>query len=357
MVRIKDPRELEVEELRQLGLDIAPVVHELINPVYAAYLFSIYRSINKKWPTRKGLYAGSGADLSSFLLSTNADEGYFVDISEFEPEEFMVSLDEWDTIETTDLAAKYKYEKYDWSFGVSAEPEDDDNYPHAAEKFVLELKLLGVPQESIELETLSDGQKVYKLSFDWAYPYEDVKKREIYLIHGNITDPENITHPRSFSPTLAQLLGVPYHPRAMDRFRKNRMPFLERQYFDFYFQKAGYYIARDYRTFMNQVIIPSLVDHGLLITDDHYRNDLYQEVFYVARSTFLDTPRELIGVDTITHHHTTDMITLEKILSEQEEKEIREYTYAREGVVGYGKVLTVREIIKEKSDRVVLIAA
>jgi selenocysteine lyase/cysteine desulfurase/tetratricopeptide (TPR) repeat protein len=224
-------------EFAKIG-DGRPVKKGLLGSVFVLHDMAVKNVVNPDNKLLVGVYGGSGADVSNFLLSTNAEVGYFVD-SGYGPD----NAEKFETV-----ADKYKDSKRRLGYAHVG----NIRYRYF-EAIIAELEAIGVSQADIEsikakkqIYIDSDGNAV--IEFDWAYPGEEPKRRKIYLVKANIADVS--TYPEFLNEVLSG--GI-----------------------DLYYQRAGMEIASEYEKFINK-ITSSLKAGGYLITDSYTSEPIYE---------------------------------------------------------------------------------
>lgn len=227
------------ELAERFGLDARVIGSRLLHPSYVCYYMALRQILNPKNEEGKiGIYAGAGADISCFLLATNASRGVFIDqkIDSDHLRQMVEDLPAWNNLEGNADMRQYAEDKYRLGFSRST----PSSGLSCKEKAILfELKGLGVERESIRvISNRSDG--VERIRFFWNYPRTKKKlKREI------IYSGRDITRPGSYPAALTGLAGR----------------------LDFYFQKAALTVPFHYKEFL-PVIVLYLRDKGFLITND-----------------------------------------------------------------------------------------
>lgn len=345
LMNIKKYDQMPRDELTVLGLDIPVVLNGLMHPVYAAYLGEIKAIANSESSDFTALYGGSGADISSFLHATNATTGVFVDSSGFDMERFNEMLEQWDDIPTDEILRTYRTKKFkNWFAGSGQEGFRGS----IALALAGELHALGVKRESIHLTSLSERDKVCQIQFSWGYPGEEAKTRTLYFAGGDIACPQD------YSPTLAKLLGVTLPKRGWGMYGQPDVADVPTLKFDTYFQRAGVTIATMYRSFIPQVVVPAMKKRAFFLTDDRFRNDDGEEGVIIERSPFFDE-QTLPDIRNMTQHVPKTFTDIADILFDYESSWRIGEDY--DGVYGYGRIISVREIEKNDIENPVFFAA
>lgn len=243
--------ERELEAVEELGLDMRPIERSFLNARNVGHDMAIKQVINPDDQERTAVYAGSGADWSNFILSTNATEAYFIDREEVRAYELERALIEWDTIDAgkgkgymPGQMQEYRDKKYRQGFGVSG-----DKYrfmPYYIEyKIMYELKVMGVKKkrsdgtDNIKITQDPKGKTV-TITFDWAYAGETEREYAITFIQAEITRPKD-------------------YPKALVNVLNNGI--------DIYYQRAPLAIAGKYKKFLGE-IASCVYEGGYLVTDD-----------------------------------------------------------------------------------------
>ncbi|MBI2119963.1 MAG: methyltransferase domain-containing protein, partial [Elusimicrobia bacterium] len=183
-----------------------------------------------------GLYAGAGADFSSFLLSTNVERAYFVSQEWINPLKLSRAIEDyWETISFTDKYSEYKKEN-----GYSLFDRMGDIH----KRIVQELKGLGVRKETIEV---TDVEGNTTISFLWTYPGTNVERRySITYIKKDITKiskPGTLNTNSLLYKVLDQGIDI-YYQRAGMQIELNYFKFLWRV--GFALKLGGYVISDDF---------------------------------------------------------------------------------------------------------------
>ncbi|MBU4376846.1 MAG: hypothetical protein KKD29_05130, partial [Candidatus Omnitrophica bacterium] len=211
--------------------------YPILQPAYVGHDIGVCNVVNPNHEAGKvALYGGAGTDISNFLLSMDATEGYFLDALPVSTAELKSYLTDWDYIGLEEDDSTYYVSKWGEGFG---------RYSYFSEKiewFILaELKALGVKKEDISIEITAEGSA--RLRFKWAYPGYAEKEYSITFIHI-----EDITSPAGYPRELNDVLldgGI-----------------------DIYYQRAGQSMPEFYHDFMPR-IGTALRIGGYCITSDY----------------------------------------------------------------------------------------
>lgn len=214
----------------------------ILEEEYMLYDIAVKRIVN---PDNKegliALYGGSGADISNFLLATNADEGYFVDDITVSQDKLKQALADWDNVVFDDWYTTYKHRR---GYGEYTTMRQQDIH----RCIVKELKAMGVDKESIKFPDTEDGPDKdgsFQITFRWTYPGSGLERTyKITFIKANITKPAE--YPDSLNKVLNRKI-------------------------DIYYQRAGMDIASDYNKFIDR-IARALKRGGALIADSFETN-------------------------------------------------------------------------------------
>jgi len=208
-------------------VDARPVNSGLLAVAFVGHDMAVKEKVNPNSMPLVGIYGGAAVDVSNFLLSTNATEGYFVDYN------YGVEIPEAASVK------EYLARKYVDGYG-------GDNLLQGLyfEALIAELRATGVSEDEIrEIETKRDKyyhDGNFTISFHWAYPGEEPKLRVIQFIKGFIT-------------------GESIDNDPLDGILSKGI--------DFYYQRAGLYLPGKYETFIDK-IATSLNPEGFLILDN-----------------------------------------------------------------------------------------
>lgn len=238
-------RSIEEEPLPPNGPSGARVSTDpVLSEPFIEYARAIRGQVNPAGRPLKAVYGGAGADAQSFLLATDAAEGYFVSrydgmtAADLARVNDLLAMTEKE-LESTDnlgrFAMLYRSDK-----GVNGFTNNEyvKMKPRVIGGLALELKALGVKRIEIDEEG-----GLPRISFDWKHPdAPQSARRSIVFADADVTDPS------AYPPALVA---------AVD------------SGFDVYYQRAGFTIARFYSTrpFMGH-LGERLRPGGFTITDD-----------------------------------------------------------------------------------------
>ncbi len=222
--------------------DFVVVRNRLLSENCAGYAIEMKKIVNPNDQPIVGIYGGSGADVSSFFLSTNATQGFFVDTTAVHRE----SLED-ESLKNSVLEVEYKTRKFESGYALSYASTGMTSIEF---KVITELKAIGVtrndiiilPKEFWERRFPDEHNKPVTIKFAWAYPGQEKKERTITFIDADITAP------LQFPGILKEVL---------------------QEGIDFYYQRAGYWIASRYEKFI-PFLLKGMKAGAFLLTDDHY---------------------------------------------------------------------------------------
>lgn len=238
------------------GFDARPVEAGLLHSIYIRHDMAVCRTLNPDHESRRAIYGGAGADLSNFLLSTDADEAYFVS--------------DYQGLTAGDLERLAEYRDYDterysiWKFKrgyangnfVSLNRADwpgdrSDDKERLLGALVFELSSLGVDLDSVRVDSDAGHPRI---RFAWNYAGRAPRDYAITFIDGDITALGKITD----SGPLPQ--GCPGKLREVVR-----------RGFDFYYQRAGMGIPTAYRDSPSfiETLYAGMRPGGYFATDDY----------------------------------------------------------------------------------------
>ena len=263
--------EARVDEEKPSGVRSAANASSAISEEEASFL-DYYKPIKNvvnpdDRDDKVALNVGSGADVKSFVFSTNVTKAYFVDQSPLDVRKFLLALKfhggsgagvrglrsaastagvflyllaELTSFQGAERSrdreniAAYEHKKKRLGFGTS----DSMKMDNIEVKIILELQELGAEIRSEDIAGNKDGS--VSLKFRWAYPGRKPREYAVTLISADITKPDR--YPQRLKDVLDQ--GI-----------------------DIYYQKAGYHMLEKPETFM-PLIASRIKPGGFSITDD-----------------------------------------------------------------------------------------
>ncbi|NTV29597.1 MAG: hypothetical protein HGA80_05910 [Candidatus Omnitrophica bacterium] len=142
-------------------VDLPAIKNNLLSKFYVGYAMAMKLVVNPDDRPMVGVYGGSGADISSFLLATNATNAFFVDktiVRESTLGKLLVEGVEgdWD-------ADSYKREKFEQGFATSG---DSTGLSMITLKIVTELAAMGIKPESVSIVPYNGYFELH--SDDWG---------------------------------------------------------------------------------------------------------------------------------------------------------------------------------------------
>ncbi len=171
-----------------LGLDARPTQFPLLHSLFVGIFRELQLVLNPNHaPGRIVVYGCAGADISGFLLSTDATEGYFIDQKKIASDMLRFWLTFWDTIEEIPDQS-YALEKFFAGYAGSYWGQGID---YVERNIIVELKAMGVQRKDIYVEQKNPDDPV-TLRFRWSHSGRaaDTKDYSIQFIQGDVTDPE-----------------------------------------------------------------------------------------------------------------------------------------------------------------------
>ena len=252
--------EARVDEEKPSGVRSAANASSAISEEEASFL-DYYKPIKNvvnpdDRDDKVALNVGSGADVKSFVFSTNVTKAYFVDQSPLDVRKFLLALKfhggsgagvrglrsaastagvflyllaELTSFQGAERSrdreniAAYEHKKKRLGFGTS----DSMKMDNIEVKIILELQELGAEIRSEDIAGNKDGS--VSLKFRWAYPGRKPREYAVTLISADITKPDR--YPQRLKDVLDQ--GI-----------------------DIYYQKAGYHMLEKPETFMPLIAFP-----------------------------------------------------------------------------------------------------
>ena len=240
-------------------LDERPTENGLLDRKYVGHDMAGRKIVNPDNAEKIGLYGGSGADWSNFILSTNATKAIFVDTTPVSKEQLeMILKYHWDYLTggeaylsdswLREKILQYQSSKYSGGY-VDSDPRE--KFEDIELRILFELRCMGVEKFKRDRSkniVISEDEKdgTLTISFEWAYEGQDARPYSITFIKADMTDPER-------------------YPDSLKKVLKSKI--------DFYYQRAGATIPEAYWHFLPR-IASSVKEGGFLITDDnaHFGN-------------------------------------------------------------------------------------
>ncbi|MFH1996113.1 MAG: radical SAM protein, partial [Candidatus Omnitrophota bacterium] len=191
--------------------DPRPVDAGLLHNAFVRHDMEVKKIVNPRNEPKVAVYGGAGADVSNFLLSTNAPTGYFV--SHYNE----LSVDDLKQLKSY-KEMKDREEYCEWKFlkGFTINGDISIKVGIIA-ALAFELEAMGIDLANVSVD--SDGGHP-RISFPWAYQGSQPQEYSITFVDTDMTDPS------SYPPRLVEVLDGE---------------------FDIYYQRAGNNIANAYR--------------------------------------------------------------------------------------------------------------
>jgi GNAT superfamily N-acetyltransferase/anti-sigma regulatory factor (Ser/Thr protein kinase) len=236
----------EATHIPSIPVDRRPVDSGLLASSFVEYDMDVKETVNPDNKPIKALYCASGADLSNFLLSTNATEGYFVShyrgrfrtMRGKDLRECFESASPEDYIKKN--LSPYYREKFERGF---AGTETFYSMRQTIAAMAFELKSIGVDLSTVKIDTLN-GRPV--LRFRWKYYGCDERDYSVVLIDADATKPEE------YAADLAGVAMDVYYQRAGNElpmeYRKGAKSYIGWIYAR---MKPGAYVVTDDNAFDN----------------------------------------------------------------------------------------------------------
>ncbi len=224
-------------------IDYRPINAGLLQRMHVEHGMAIKRFVNPDNRPLTAVYGAAGADISNFLLSTNATRGYF--ISDYSGIFYQLSESELKKCFKDDGPEEYlrKYfnadlycEKFKWGFANGGTLQNRRKITAA---IAFELKAIGVDLSTVKVDS---DQGHPRITFDWQYRGAKEQTYSITFINADIT------RPRQYEEML------------------------EGERIDIYYQRAANETAKDYEKGWGSFICriyEQMRPGGYLITDDY----------------------------------------------------------------------------------------
>jgi tetratricopeptide (TPR) repeat protein len=175
-----------------LGVDIRPVRFGLLDPLYVAYDMAVKNVVNPFNQEKSALYKAAGADVSAFLLSTNAAnadfESFYYGLSRSDLEKLKVFDKVFTSPEEKIFIIELKLLKF--FDGYTPSPlldwTDSDFYKlfSCNDKIIMnlgvELRSLGVDLSNIRVD--SDFRGYPRITFHWTYHNANLREYSITFL-------------------------------------------------------------------------------------------------------------------------------------------------------------------------------
>lgn len=240
--------------------DTRPYEAGLLHPAYIEDSTEIKAIVNPESAPITVLYGGAGTDISTFLLSTNAVNGYFVSHNEDLQAFTIPDLEKYKMLENEQAAKDLRdndtldyHRKFTLGFSPAWSIITTEERVSA---LAIELYAIGASDIAVD-----DHDGSPRIKFKWAYHGESAKERAITFIEADITDVG------SYPPILERVLS---------------------EGIDIYYQRAGLRIPGAY------IDAGGFIGHihghmrrgGAFVTDDHSfkERDNKSRAVYIDRS-------------------------------------------------------------------------
>ncbi len=250
-------------------IDPRPYFAGLLHKAYIEHDMAVKKIINPGNKPLTAVYGAAGADISNFLLSTNATEAYFISdyhklgLTRLKKKDLMKCFDSEDPDEYIDKNLfKSLYEKKLADGSVSRLALGTKQNVIAAIAF--ELKAMGVDLKKVEVDTYRGHPR---LKFKWRYKSVEEREYSVTLVGADVTRPAGYKQ------------------------------VLEGKKIDIYYQRAANALAEEYgkgRGSYMGFINGYLKQGGYFVTDDHFIDSTWE--IDVDRSSFFPLPLKAIEV-------------------------------------------------------------
>ncbi len=172
------------EDVEALGLDIRAILspeHDkpISHPLYIGEYSEIRKRVNPNHDDVNLVYAASGDDIITALITTDATTLNFVDKHVMQPDRLNEALNQW----RKDGDA-WHIDVYESMAFTSADGMGKINGQE--QRLIYKLKALGVKLQNIRIDE-SPG-KPTQLKFEWNYLNQPIKSRKLVFIRQDITD-------------------------------------------------------------------------------------------------------------------------------------------------------------------------
>jgi len=261
-------RRILEERVVKNTLDMRPIKSGLMGGRFVGLAMATKELLNPDNRPIRVLSGASGSDVSDLFLSTNAAVTVLVDSLNFEPYRRGKGYN-------FDIHDRYLEHKRRRGFIYGS---------HMSKTPVLngiigELSMMGVAGEEIEeikddwaricngdhstkrlsREGMDSGRFAYRIRFDWAYPGEDPKEREVIYIQ------ENMEYIRDSMPAIRRMAGGGL---------------------DGYYQRAAQNLPKSYNRYIGDVA-SAITANGFIATDDHDNDGMDHSVLKMAAIRYM----------------------------------------------------------------------
>lgn len=276
--------------LFNIKFDSRPVNAGLLQKAFVMHDMTVKNVVNLHNDPKVAMYGGAGADISNFLLSTNARIAYFV--SEYDG---LLKSDLEHLIDYRgELNPDYAKGKFERSFACSAfvlKKED------ILAGLAFELEAMGVDLSNVRVDLDNNRPRI---QFEWAYPGTIAQTYSITFIDADIT------YPDKYIDVLSRGIDI-YYQRA-----SSAIPYAYKSpesfiyYIYYYLNEGGYFVTDDYALSMDPKI--GIVDLGPKFPihlneaqiSDSYRieNEILNSVLSSRNTAISETARlKYIGIE------------------------------------------------------------
>ncbi len=226
--------------------------YPVLSKPHVGYAMAVKEMVNPHNEDLTVIYGAAGADISCFLLSTNATNGYFIDPIIPDPQKFKeILVDDWENLNLNDSYMKTKRER------GFANMVDLSERKVVSLRLAQELKAMGVEKESIKVQHNSRNKRHMRISFDWIYPGTNQKRN--YVITYIACPVQEMASPTKRDPEIAKLL--------------------DGENVDIYYQRAGLDIPKLYESFL-PALSSGVKPGGFLVTNDYESGGRDSRIFF-----------------------------------------------------------------------------
>ncbi|MCB4755954.1 MAG: S8 family serine peptidase [Elusimicrobia bacterium] len=247
------------------------VMAGLLHELYVRHDMAVKALVNPKNRALRAIYEGAGADVSNFLLSTNATEAYFImDYLLPSPDELRSAIrnpaltftrhTEYITHPDSSID-NYKRKKYSRGYGLGAIVECEEGFLAA---LVSEMTALGIDLERVTVDSNMGNPRIF---FPWTYPGTSQETmRSITFIDGDLT-------------------------------KKLEQPeFLQGKKIGLYYQRASVSMPRYYDRII-PLLATCMSEGAFFVTDDYERDDTFHDYEGWKNTTIEITSDEMRSVE------------------------------------------------------------
>ena len=211
-----------------------------------AYLHAIRKVVNPEGKDKRVIYGCSGADGMSVLLTTDANDLTFVDLTTIRSDDFATALKQFTSndpfirLRILDQIREYFHRRIQQGGGVSKYENGIHSTEDLALKLFFDLQNIGVDLSQVTL-TPNRKKTSVRIDFPWQYHGEPrLRNRSLTFVTADITNPE--TYPALLKTKLKE--GI-----------------------DIFYMKAAFFVPRYYPKFLPD-IAKNIREGGWLMTAD-----------------------------------------------------------------------------------------